>query len=266
MKICIIRKICVLKKNPYSKNWREKLKISIFGAIGKMGQEIAIVAHENDIAISHFLDIEKIGKNYNEIIGKSFFSDKKIEDISFTEIQSDVIIDFSFHTSIYELISTAKKYNQKLVIGTTGYTKEEQDVINKASEEIAILQAPNMSIGVNLIFEVLKFLGEKLDKNYEFDLVETHHNQKKDVPSGTCKKMLDILNEIRDTKIEGHSMRLGNIFGEHSVTFVGNDEKVEIKHTALSRGLFAKGAIKAAKFILTQDKGLYSMKEVINGK
>lgn len=206
---------------------------------------------------------------------------KSVKDI---EERADVIIDFSNPVNLDEMLEYALKNKTNLVIATTGYTEEQEEKIIKASEEIAVLKAANTSLGVNLVAETLKYFVSTLVDDFDIEIIEKHHNKKVDAPSGTAKLFFDSINDSLDEKkdpvygregIVGkrtenevgiHAVRGGSIVGEHTIIFAGQDEIVEVKHEALSKKIFSKGAVKAAKFMSGKEKGLYTMKEVLNLK
>ena len=192
----------------------------------------------------------------------------------------DVIIDFSHPSVLNDLLNYATLNGSKLVIATTGYSDLQLKQIKDASKDIAILQTGNTSLGVNLLLEVLKQVTPVLEDTFDIEIIEKHHNQKVDAPSGTAKMFVDEIVKAKKTDsnivngrvgtskrdindITVHAVRGGTISGEHSIIFAGNDEIIEIKHQALSKKVFASGAIKAATFINEQENGLYSMKDVL---
>ena len=198
---------------------------------------------------------------------------------NFEEINEDfdVIVDFSHHSLTKELLEFAVKNNKNILIATTGHNEEENDLIKQMSEKIAILKATNTSFGVNALNKIVAY-ATKILKDFDIEVVEKHHNRKLDAPSGTANTLLDVIDQALDKKMNRvygrhdvkrgedeigvHSIRGGSIVGEHEVIFTKGDEIIEIKHTALSRKIFADGAI-AALEILVNLKGMYSINEVI---
>lgn len=181
----------------------------------------------------------------------------------------DVIIDFSNHLATNTLLNMALKYKKPLLIATTGQTKEEELEIENASKSIPILKMTNTSLGVKVLNKLSK-LATKLLEDFDIEIVEAHHNRKIDAPSGTAITLAKSIQEERDLKIQTnrqrkrqkdelgiHSIRGGSIVGEHTAIFAGEDEIVEIKHTALSRKIFAVGAIKFARKLVALNVGLY---------
>ncbi len=199
---------------------------------------------------------------------------------NFEEINEDfdVIVDFSNHSLTKELLEFAVKNNKNILIATTGHNEEENDFIKQMSEKIAILKATNTSFGVNALNKIVAY-ATKILKDFDIEVVEKHHNRKLDAPSGTANTLLDVIDEALDKKMNRvygrhdvkrgedeigvHSIRGGSIVGEHEVIFTKGDEIIEIKHTALSRKIFADGAIAALEILVNLKKGMYSINEVI---
>ena len=196
-----------------------------------------------------------------------------------TDETGDVIIDFSHFSRLETLLNYAENKKIPLVIATTGYSDEIFEKIKKASENIPILLSSNMSLGINLMQSVLEKIVPILYGSYDIEVVEAHHNKKIDSPSGTAKTLIEVIEKsCKETlkkeygregihkreknEIGVHSLRGGTIVGEHSVLFCGNDEIIEIKHTAMSKKIFAVGALKGAKFLVNKKLGLYSMKDI----
>lgn len=193
----------------------------------------------------------------------------------------DVIIDFSHYSRLDSLLDFALRKKIPLVIATTGYSADILNKIKEYSNEIPILLSSNMSLGINLILDILDKIVPTLYKEYDIEIIEKHHNKKIDSPSGTAKTLLEAVErncaenmkkvygregiEAREKNEIGiHAIRGGTVVGEHSVMFYGNDEIIEINHTALSKKIFAEGALKAAEFLISQKPGLYTMKDIFN--
>ena len=192
----------------------------------------------------------------------------------------DGIIDFSHFSLTEEILKYAIEINSPLVIATTGHTDEQKLKIEEASKKIAILKATNTSLGVNIMNQIVSY-ATKLLADFDIELIEKHHNRKIDAPSGTAVTLLEVINESLSEKknfvygregnkkrekneIGVHAIRAGNIVGEHTVIFSSGDEIIEIKHEALSRKIFADGAVKAILSLISKPSGLYLMKDVLN--
>ena len=152
------------------------------------------------------------------------------------------------------------------MLGTTGFNEQQLKKIEEVAKVIPVVFTPNMAIGVNVLFQVLPEIAKRLGPDYSIEIVEAHHKAKKDAPSGTAKKMQQLLSAVAGREIPAHSIRLGDIVGDHTVIFCGNSERIEIKHQAHTRDLFALGALKAAKWIAGKPAGLYSMQDVLGTK
>ena len=198
-----------------------------------------------------------------------------------SDIYPDLIIDFSHHSCLDELLLFAKEHGISLVLATTGYDAAQIEKIHSYSSDIAILYSANMSFGINLLKTILEKYSRLLDeRSYDIEIIEKHHNKKVDAPSGTAYILADAVNSGISTpknfvngrqgrtnprttnEIGIHAVRGGNIFGEHEVIFAGSSDIIEIKHTALSKDLFADGAIDAAKWLYMKEKGMYCMQDM----
>lgn len=224
--------------------------------------------------------IEKI--NHPEI-GKEINEVRIVCNLAKVIKKSNVVIEFTTPAATLAHLAICEEKSVPMVIGTTGFSQEEIGKIEDISKKIPILLSPNMSLGVNLLFKLIKEAAVIL-KDYEVEIIETHHNQKKDAPSGTAKKIGQIIAKSRNIDLEEvvtygreglvgerdhqeigiHSLRLGNVIGEHRVIFGGGAERLELFHKAESRETFARGALKAAAFIVKQHPGLYSMENLLN--
>ncbi|HIG82689.1 MAG TPA: 4-hydroxy-tetrahydrodipicolinate reductase [Verrucomicrobia bacterium] len=196
----------------------------------------------------------------------------------------DVIIDFSSHIFTSDLLSESLNYGKPLVIGTTGHSDDDLSSINKASENLSIVMAPNFSIGVNTLFWLTQKTTQILGNNFDLEVVEMHHRMKIDAPSGTAKRLGEILAESRgvsyaDDTVHGrqgitgqrtakeigmHSLRGGDVVGDHTVIYSNDGERIELTHKASSRNTFANGAIHAAKWLSGRGAGLYDMQDVLD--
>lgn len=248
------------------------MNVLLNGAMGKMGNEVInAVKNEDDIKIVCGFDrIENLDGDF------PIYSDinKISEDI-------DVIIDFSIPVATFKILEYAKTKNIPIVIATTGFSKEELEKIEDLSKSIPIFKSSNMSLDINLMSNLVQKIASVL-KDSDIEIIETHHNRKVDSPSGTAILLADAINKVfndektydfdrmskkqkRDkNEIGFSSVRGGNIVGEHTVKFFGENETLEITHTAYSRQVFADGALKAAKFVVTKTPGLYDMSSLVD--
>lgn len=248
------------------------VKIAITGACGHMGKVIAgLIDERKDCAVC--AGIDTTCKQYDEfpVFGKVFDLPEK----------PDVIIDFSHPSALPDLLSYCNMNNVPLVIGTTGYSDEEKSQITAASAQIPIFFTFNMSLGINLLAELAKKAVQVLGGQFDIEIVEKHHNRKKDAPSGTAIMLADAINEelghknrlvydrhsVRKPRdkdeIGMHSVRGGTIVGEHEIIFAGHDEVITLSHSAQSREVFAVGAVNAAVFLSGKSAGMYDMGDLI---
>ena len=234
------------------------IKLGVVGVCGKMGRRIFELASLNkDFELALALEkkgIPAIGKD----IGKLKISSN--QDGLFL---IDVLVDFTVPEATEANLDYAAKYKKALVLGTTGLSAAQIKKVEEVSLVVPVVFTPNMAIGVNVLFTILPEIAERLGPDYSIEIVEAHHKTKKDAPSGTAKKLAEILSEAVKREIPTHSIRLGDIVGDHTVIFCGNSERIEIKHQAHSRDLFALGALRAAKWVFGKPAGLYSMQDVL---
>ncbi len=249
------------------------INILLSGCNGKMGQVISRLSQQyDDLHIAAGYDISDGIKNNYPVF----------TDLTKLTLKPDVIIDFSNPQAIEGLIQYAVKNNVPLVVATTGLSDGQKSSLQIASERIPVFFSANMSLGVNLIVDLVKRAAKILEETYDIEIIEKHHNQKIDAPSGTALAIADSINEALEQKqdyvydrhsrrkkrgkneIGIHAVRGGTFVGEHSVIFAGNDEVIEITHTAMSRDIFGTGALRAARFIYGKKPGLYDMNDLID--
>jgi 4-hydroxy-tetrahydrodipicolinate reductase len=232
---------------------------------GKMGQVVEQLLHDTP------------GITLTAIVGKTPNADIDTE-LSAIDAAFDCIIDFSHHSNIEKILHYAQAKQKPVVICTTGFNPAQEAGIKTAAQKIPVVYSQNMSVGVNVMKDVVARISAALGDNFDIELIEKHHNLKEDAPSGTAKMLLSAIHGIDKKNIVNgrnglqkrakndigvHAVRGGTIVGEHTVIFAGIDEIIEIKHTALSKKIFAAGALRAAQFVVKQKAGLYSMKEVL---
>lgn len=249
------------------------VKIIMHGCNGHMGQVISeLVREDEECQIVAGIDLYDTRDN-----GYPVF-----ESLADCDMEADVIIDFANAKAIDGLLSLAIKKNLPIVLCTTGLSEEQIELVEKSSAYIPILRSANMSLGINTIFRLVSEAAKVLaNSGFDIEIVEKHHNKKVDAPSGTAIAIADAINEAMDHQYDyifdrSHvreprrknelgisAVRGGTIVGEHEVIFAGIDEVIEIKHTAYSKAVFAKGAISAAKFLVGNVPGLYTMYDVV---
>ena len=249
------------------------IKILMHGCNGKMGRMITEIAKQ-DQDVEIVAGVDKYTAVANEY--------PVFETISECDVDADAVIDFSNAGAVDELLDYCVEKKLPVVLCTTGLSEEQLARVKEVSEKIAVLKSANMSMGINLLLKLLKDAAKVLaPAGYDMELVEKHHNQKLDAPSGTALALADSINEAadnqyhyvydrsqvrqkRDGKEIGISaLRGGTIVGEHEVIFAGTDEVIEFKHTAYSRSVFGKGAVEAAKFLAGKESGMYDMSDVV---
>ena len=220
------------------------VRVLLIGAAGRMGKTVLDLA-ESDREI--------------EITGQCDLGDS----IDPAMKNCDVVIDFSQADSIHEICQAASQHGKSLVIGTTGHSPKQRKTIEEAADSVPIVLASNFSVGVNVLFWLAQKTAELLGGDFNPEIVETHHKMKKDAPSGTAKTLAEILKAVRKSEIPIQSIREGDVVGEHTINFGGPGERLELTHRAANRGIFALGALRAAKWIINKPPGLYSMQDVL---
>ena len=266
------------------------VKAIVTGAGGKMGARIiSLVSSMEEICVVGAIEVPGhpiIGRDIGPSLGLgrtgALVSDKLAECID----QADVVIDFTHHEASLNYLKIASEKNRAIVIGSTGFTPDEMQTVSRLAEKTRCVLAPNMSVGVNVMFKVLEYCAGILGDDYDVEIVEAHHHLKKDAPSGTALQMAQVIadrlgrnmdkdavytrrgliGERTKTEIGIQTVRAGDIVGEHTVMFGGIGERLEFIHRAHSRDNFAKGAIRAAQWIVHQKNGLYDMQDVLGLK
>lgn len=262
------------------------LNIAIAGSTGRMGRTLLeTIAESPHMRLSAALEQKNsplLGKDAGELIGIPCGISISA-DIAVTLPGSDVLIDFTRPLGTLEHLAICRGQGIKMVIGTTGFTTDEKDILKSAANEIAIVFAPNMSIGVNILFKLLEVAAHALRDGYDIEIVEAHHRHKVDAPSGTALRMGEVIAQALDRDLskvavygrEGvtgerlpetigfSTIRGGDIVGDHTAIFAGMGDRIEITHKASNRKTFALGALRAAQFLMKQEKGLFDMQDVL---
>lgn len=240
-------------------------RVVLIGAAGRMGQAIQAAAAGEQVPIVAALD--------------------KGDDLARGVAAGDVVIDFSHHSITAEIIDLAQRHGKPLVIGTTGHGGEERAVLLRQAARGATVWAGNYSVGVNLLYALTRRAAATLGADYDAEVVEMHHRFKKDAPSGTAARLLEIILEERQlgaealrhgrqgitgertpTEVGIHALRGGDVVGEHTVMFAALGERIELTHKASDRGIFARGALRAARWIHGRPAGVYDMQDVLGLK
>lgn len=262
------------------------LNIAIAGSTGRMGRMLLeTIAESPDMRLSAALEQQNnpfLGRDAGELIGTPCGVPVS-EDIEAALPGSDVLIDFTRPAGTLDHLAICRKQGIKMVIGTTGFTADEKDILKSAAHKIAIVFAPNMSVGVNILFKLLEVAANALRDGYDIEIVEAHHRHKVDAPSGTALRMGEVIAQSLDRDLskvsiygrEGltgerlpetigfSTIRGGDIVGDHTAIFAGIGDRIEITHKASSRKTFALGALRAAQFLMEQQKGLFDMQDVL---
>jgi 4-hydroxy-tetrahydrodipicolinate reductase len=238
------------------------IKLAISGCQGRMGQRItALALQDKAFKISALLE----NKNRPDVPLLSHNIPVNFEDAALK--QSKVLIEFTTPEATIEHLKSCQKYGVNMVIGTTGFSKAQIAQIKKASSKIAIVFSSNMSVGVNLVFGLIRQAAQITGKDYSMTLSETHHVHKKDAPSGTAKTMAEVAEQYAKTKVKDiASIREGEVIGDHTITFESPVDLISIHHHAKTRDIFAEGSLVAAKFLSKKKKGLFNMQDVLGLK
>ncbi len=266
------------------------VRIAVAGAMGRMGNRIIALSREfESIKLTGAFERKghkDVGKDIGALAGIGEICAPLQDGIEKVLDQSDIIIDFTQTSSTLGHLRAASSKGKAMVIGTTGFTKEEMESIKEMCKEIPVVLAPNMSIGVNLLLKVLKDVAKVLGDDYDIEIIEAHHRMKKDAPSGTAMKMAQVIADAINRNLDEvavyarkgmigertkkeigiQTVRAGDIVGEHTVLFGGLGERIEIAHKASSRDTFARGALKAALWVYGKNAGLYDMQDVLGLK
>ena len=257
----------------------KKINLAISGCLGRMGQQLIKSSRKDkNFKVTTLTESKVINKIINGI-QPNLNNEQAFK-------KADVIIDFTIPTCTLEILKIATKLKKKVVIGTTGFTKKEENLIKKYSKKITILKAGNMSLGINLLIYLTEIVSKSLNDNFLSKVLEVHHKYKKDYPSGTAlmlgrgiadgqnkefykligKKFLNKKYFPYGKKINFNSLRKGEVIGKHEVKFSSGKEIITLNHEAFDRALYSEGALVAAKWIINKKPGLYSMRNVLNFK
>ncbi|MCX5711366.1 MAG: 4-hydroxy-tetrahydrodipicolinate reductase [Candidatus Omnitrophica bacterium] len=234
------------------------IKLGIAGVCGRMGRRIfELASYDKEFDIT--LALEKKG---TPMIGKDI-GKLKISSTADGMFLIDVLVDFTVPEATDTNLDYVARHKKALVLGTTGLSDTQIKKVEEVSKIVPVVFSPNMAIGVNVLFAMLPELAKKLGPDYSIEIIEAHHKGKKDAPSGTAKKLAQVLADATRKEIPTHAVRLGDIVGDHTVIFCGNSERIEVKHQAHTRDLFVVGALRAAKWVFNKPAGLYSMQDVL---
>lgn len=248
------------------------MEIAVTGATGQMGTNVIKVARDREDEISLAVDREE-----TESRGLKIENDENFKQL-LKEREVDVIVDFTVPAGTMKYLKAARETKTPIVIGTTGFSEHQESEIEETGEEIPVLKASNFSPSINVMRELVKEASGKLE-DYDIEVTETHHNRKRDAPSGTANNFLDDIREARgdfeevhgregeqpreEGEVGVHAKRAGDIKGTHEVLLAGDEEVLKIRHRSESREVFASGALKAAEWLKDREEGFYSFSEVL---
>jgi 4-hydroxy-tetrahydrodipicolinate reductase len=263
------------------------VKAVVTGAAGKMGGKIiSLISTTEDINVVGAIEVARhpiIGRDIGQGLGLGNTGILACDKLSDCIDQADVVIDFTNHEASLDYLKIASERNRAIVIGSTGFTAGEMEKIRELAKNTRCVLTPNMSVGVNVMLKVLEYCAGILKDDYDVEIIEAHHHLKKDAPSGTAMQMAKVISEKLGRNMEEsliysrrgligertkkeigmQTIRAGDIVGDHTVIFGGVGERLEFIHRAHSRDNFAKGAIRAAQWIVNQKNGLYDMQDVL---
>lgn len=266
------------------------MNVAIIGAAGRMGGHlIHAVLEAEGLKLTGAIersDHPQIGLDAGLVAGAGELGVKISDDLAATMAGADVLIDFTFPDVTLKNLAVCAEQGKMLVSGSTGFTPEQRAEAEKFAEQIPVVLAPNMSVGVNTCFKLLKEAAKILGDGFDVEIVELHHNKKKDSPSGTAVRMGEVVadalgrdyNQVANYHREGmcgertkkeigmQTVRGGDIVGEHTVYFIGMGERIEISHRAMSRDMFARGAARACQWLGGKGPGIYDMQDVLELK
>ena len=257
----------------------KKINLAVTGCMGRMGQQIIKSAKSDK-------DFKLVALTENKRINRKILGVKLEQNTELALRKSNLIIDFTIPKCTFQVLKIASKLKKRVVIGTTGFTKKEENLIKNFSKKIPILKAGNMSLGINLLMYLTEITASSLGNKFLSKIFEVHHKHKKDYPSGTAlmlgkgialgkkrdfysllgKKYLNKKTFPFGNKINFNSIRKGEIIGEHEVKFSNGKEIITLNHEAFDRALYSEGALLAAKWLMTKKPGLYSMRDLMNFK
>ncbi len=266
------------------------IKAIVIGACGRMGKLLVNgIAQADDLELAGAVDapgVPDIGRDAGEVAGAGTLGVKIVDASNLSEAmkKGDVVINFSApKEAVLDHLRVAVENEKPMVIGTTGFSDEEMEIIRELTAKIPCVMAPNMSVGINVMLKIVKEMASVLGDEYDVEVIETHHHFKKDAPSGTAMRIAQVLADTlgRELSKEGvygregivgersvkeigiHAVRAGDIVGDHTVLFGGMGERLEITHRTQSREPFVSGALKAARWIINAPKGLHDISEVL---
>ena len=266
------------------------IKVAVTGAAGRMGGRIiTLITEAEGLEVAGAIEMAghaRLGDDAGYVAGCGDLGVAITDSLDQALASADVLIDFTWPDVTIGNAEVCARLGKAMVVGTTGLNPEQREVIKRVAQSSPVVFAPNMSVGVNVCFKLLKDMAKTLGEGFDVEIVELHHNKKKDSPSGTAVRMGEIVadaldrnyNEVANYHREGmcgersqeeigmQTVRGGDIVGEHTVYFIGMGERIELTHRAMSRDMFARGAVRAAGWLAEKPVGLYDMQDVLGLK
>jgi len=266
------------------------MRVAIVGAAGRMGRALVEAVAENSETVLGAASVRRgsslVGADAGDLAGIGKLQVNCTDSLESVVGDLDVIIDFTTPETSIELLSFCVRHQKALVIGTTGFSDEQKQAISVAGGSIPVVFAPNMSVGINLLLNILSLMAKTLGDDYDVEIIETHHRFKKDAPSGTALRLGEVVadalsRDLKECAVYGRegitgereakaigfeTIRAGDVVGDHTVLFATQGERIEITHKASSRMTFAKGAVKAAAWLQGRRAGVYDMQDVLGLK
>ena len=263
------------------------INVTITGAAGRMGKRLVALVNElSRLQLAGATEAPghpALGKDAGDMAGCGSLGVPLTDDLAQTLPQSDVVIDFTAPAATLHHVAQAVQHKRAMVIGTTGLSPDEMERLRQHAESIPCVQAPNMSVGITVLLQIIGKVAQALGNGYDLEIIDVHHNKKKDAPSGTALKLAEVLAAAKNWDLEKagiyarhglvgerakneigvQSVRAGDIVGDHTVLYAGPGERIEITHRAHNRDPFAHGALRAAKWVVNQPPGLYGMADVL---
>ena len=266
------------------------IHVTITGAGGRMGKRlVALVKESSRLQLSGATEMNghpDLGKDAGDVAGCGPLDVSLTDDLAQALPLTDVVIDFTSPAATLNHLSQAVRHTCAMVIGTTGFSPDEMERLRRHAESLPCVQAPNMSVGITVLLQIIGTVARALGDDYDLEIIETHHNKKKDAPSGTALKLAEALASAKDWDLQEtgvyarhgligertpkeigmQSVRAGDVVGDHTVLYGGQGERIEITHRAHNRDPFARGALRAAEWVVKQPPGLYGMADVLTRK
>jgi len=263
------------------------IKVVVAGAAGRMGcRLVSLVRDSTALALAGALEWKghhAVGEDAGETAGSGRVGITITEDLPALMERGEVVIDFSSPEATLQHLRIVAQHHRAMVVGTTGFSPDELDELKTLARQVPCVFSPNMSVGINLVYKIISEMAKTLGEDYDIEVIEAHHRLKKDAPSGTALKIADVLARamnrdltqvgvyarkgIIGERVKGEigiqTIRAGDIVGDHTVIFGGMGERIEVTHRASSRDTFARGALRAARWVVRQPPGLYDMMDVL---